>query len=77
MSYQLAGAVEAMQPLMNMITFSARNRAEIVRLHTCIADAVEARQGTAVADALSELERYTKALAQSVFAKRAQAGSGA
>ena len=27
LSYQLAGAVEAMQPLMNMITFTARDRA--------------------------------------------------
>ncbi|MEJ6394954.1 GntR family transcriptional regulator [Gymnodinialimonas sp. 2305UL16-5] len=72
MSYQLAGAVEAMQPLMNMITFTARDRAEIVRLHTSIADAAEARDGMAVSDALVELEAYTKALAQSVFAARAQ-----
>ncbi len=74
MSYQLAGAVEAMQPLMNMITFSARNRAEIVRLHTAIADASEARDGGAVAAALTELEVYTKTLAQSVFAAKAQGG---
>ena len=31
LSYQLAGAVEATQPLMNMITFTARSREEIVR----------------------------------------------
>ena len=30
LSYQLAGAVEAMQPLMNMITFTARSREEII-----------------------------------------------
>ena len=29
LSYQLAGAVEAMQPLMNMITFTARNAAAV------------------------------------------------
>ncbi|MBL4628981.1 MAG: FadR family transcriptional regulator [Roseicyclus sp.] len=73
LSYQLAGAVEAMQPLMNMITFTARSRKEIVRLHTCIADASEARNSAAVAEALTELETYTKMLAQSVFAAKAQA----
>ncbi len=73
MSYQLAGAVEAMQPLMNMITFTARDRAEIVRLHALIADAEDAGDGEAVIAALSELEAYTKALAQSVFEARAQA----
>jgi DNA-binding FadR family transcriptional regulator len=41
MSYQLAGAVEAMQPLMNMITFTARSREKIIDLHAQIADAVE------------------------------------
>ena len=55
MSYQLAGAVEAMQPLMNMITFTARNRAEIIRLHTRIADGAEAKDAEAVADAHAEL----------------------
>ena len=75
LSYQLAGAVEAMQPLMNMITFTARDRAEIVRLHGRIADAAEARDGTAVSKALEELEAYTKTLAQSVFAARAKAQS--
>jgi GntR family transcriptional repressor for pyruvate dehydrogenase complex len=45
LSYQLAGAVEAMQPLMNMITFTARSREEIVALHARIADAAEARDG--------------------------------
>ena len=73
MSYQLAGAVEAMQPLMNMITFTARDRAEIVRLHEEIADAAEAQNGEAVVTALSALEVYTKALAQSVFDARAKA----
>lgn len=76
MSYQLAGAVEAMQPLMNMITFTARSREEIVRLHTRIADAAEARDSSKVAEALTELEAYTKTLAQSVFDARAQTVAG-
>ncbi len=71
LSYQLAGAVEAMQPLMNMITFTARSREAIVSLHTDIADAIEAQDAEAASLALSALESETLALAQSVFAARA------
>jgi len=70
LSYQLAGAVEAMQPLMNMITFTARDRARIVDLHSRIADALEARDAHGTSAALSALEAETQALAQSVFATR-------
>ena len=72
LSYQLAGAVEAMQPLMNMITFTARSRAEIIRLHTAIADALEAHDGAAAEAALSALETYTQSLARNVLAARAE-----
>ena len=72
LSYQLAGAVEAMQPLMYMITFTARSREAIVALHTDIADAIEA-QDTAKTDAtLIKLEAYTRELAHSVVTARAQ-----
>ncbi|MDW3221349.1 MAG: GntR family transcriptional regulator [Paracoccaceae bacterium] len=71
LSYQLAGAVEAMQPLMNMITFTARDRARIIGLHKDIADALEAQNGAETSDALTALEAETQALAQSVFAARA------
>ncbi|WP_187430081.1 HTH-type transcriptional repressor NanR [Roseobacter fucihabitans] len=71
LSYQLAGAVEAMQPLMNMITFTARDRARIVCLHTNVADALETQDGTATSTALSALEAETQTLAASVFAARA------
>ncbi len=71
LSYQLAGAVEAMQPLMNMITFSARDRARIIALHTAIADALEAAAHQDVAQGLSDLETETRALANHVFAARA------
>tara|TARA_R110002049_G_scaffold23545_7_gene83514 strand:- start:400 stop:1137 length:738 start_codon:yes stop_codon:yes gene_type:complete len=70
LSYQLAGAVEAMQPLMNMITFTARDRAQIIALHTDIADAVEASDGAAVTAGLTALEAETQALAESVLAAR-------
>ena len=67
LSYQLAGAVEAMQPLMNMITFSARDRARIVALHSRIATAVEAQDGQAVSEGLTALEHETQKLALSLF----------
>jgi GntR family transcriptional regulator, transcriptional repressor for pyruvate dehydrogenase complex len=67
LSYQLAGAVEAMQPLMNMITFTARDRARIVDLHSKIADAVEAGDGPAAVTGLADLESETRNLAADVF----------
>lgn len=72
LSYQLAGAVEAMQPLMNMITFSARSRTEIVELHGRIADAIEAREAAGAEAALRDLEVYTQELARDVMAERAE-----
>ena len=71
LSYQLAGAVEAMQPLMNMITFSARSRERIIGLHSAIADAVEAQEAKVTDENLSALATYTQELAQNVIAKRA------
>lgn len=70
LSYQLAGAVEAMQPLMNMITFSARSREKIIGLHTAIADALEARDAEKCDTFLAALADYTIELAESVFAER-------
>lgn len=66
LSYQLAGAVEAMQPLMNMITFTARSREEIIGLHSRIVDALEAKDADTVDSALIGLERYTRRLAHDV-----------
>lgn len=77
MAYQLAGAVEAMQPLMNMITFTARSREAIVAIHTNITDAIEARDGEGCTAALSALESYTKDLARSVMAARDKAREAA
>jgi DNA-binding FadR family transcriptional regulator len=70
LSYQLAGAVEAMQPLMNMITFTARNRETIVQIHNQIADALEQNNAATADTLLLDLADYTETLAQSVFAKR-------
>ena len=72
LSYQLAGAVEAMQPLMNMITFTARSRERIVNLHSSIADAVEAQDAESTDQHLEALASYTNELAQSVFDAKAK-----
>ncbi len=72
LSYQLAGAVEAMQPLMNMITFTARSREKIVALHTRIADAIEARNRVLADQALQDLAAYTISLAHRVSDLRQQ-----
>ncbi len=70
LSYQLAGAVEAMQPLMNMITFSARSREKIVDLHTSIADALEAHDAVTADRQLAALAAYTQDLATDVIAEK-------
>ncbi|WP_406644579.1 GntR family transcriptional regulator [Aliisedimentitalea scapharcae] len=70
LSYQLAGAVEAMQPLMNMITFTARDREQIVALHTQIADAMTDQNGDLVDQCLEELAHYTTQLAHDLMAAR-------
>ena len=76
LSYQLAGAVEAMQPLMNMITFTARSREEIIALHTRLVDAIDARDGSEAERTLAELESYTRGLGRDVMATRINAAQG-
>ena len=68
--YQLAGAVESMQPLMNMITYSNRDRAKIIELHTKVADAIEARNPIQADAGLADLADYTLTLADQVRKQR-------
>ena len=70
LSYQLSGAIEAMQPLMNMITFTARSRAEIIAIHIDILNALITKDGDAIVTGLQRLETYTKELAQRVMAAK-------
>ncbi|WP_294220288.1 GntR family transcriptional regulator [uncultured Shimia sp.] len=72
LSYQLAGAVEAMQPLMNMITFTQRNRDVIIGLHTRIADALEMQNSADADAALAELTAYTLTLGEEAMEARAK-----
>ncbi|NOX40959.1 MAG: FadR family transcriptional regulator [Alphaproteobacteria bacterium] len=76
LSYQLAGAVEAMQPLMNMITFTARSREKIICFHTDIADAIEGGDAKKANTALNALAEYTIALAHNVSDRHRQNQSG-
>lgn len=62
LSYQLAGAVEAMQPLMNMITYTRRSREVIIALHQRMQTALARRCHTEVEHALDELYEYTISL---------------
>ncbi len=70
LSYQLAGAIEAIEPLMNMITFTARSRERIVALHDRIADAIEGGNPEGADSALAALGDYTITLARNVMERR-------
>jgi DNA-binding FadR family transcriptional regulator len=76
MSYQLAGSVEAMQPLMNMITFTARNRETIIRLHSKIANHLDNKEAEKVEAVLVTLSDYTKTLAYDVIAAKQKQKDG-
>ncbi len=77
LSWHLAGAVEGMQPLMNMITFRNRDRAEIVALHIRITDALEARDAALIDQFLNALCTVTLRQAEASEALHAQKNSGA
>jgi DNA-binding FadR family transcriptional regulator len=62
LSFQMAGVIEAIQPLLNMITYRSRDRAEIATRHARICDRLEARDATAVIAELRALSDYTARL---------------
>ncbi len=70
LSYQLTGAVEAMQPLMNMITFTKRSRSKIVSLHISLARAIETGDGAQATADLVSLQHYATALGRDIVARR-------
>tara|TARA_R110002124_G_scaffold55964_1_gene158400 strand:+ start:157 stop:891 length:735 start_codon:yes stop_codon:yes gene_type:complete len=74
LSFQLAGAVEAMQPLMNMITYRARDRVEITNFHAALIDALANRNLPQAEAALASLGRYTIALGRSAANRGAKTG---
>ncbi|TVQ02170.1 MAG: FadR family transcriptional regulator [Roseinatronobacter sp.] len=76
LSWHLAGAVEAMQPLMNMITFSARSRARIIALHQALVAALQAHSLPDAQAGLDALAAYTLELGGQIRAHRALQASG-
>ncbi len=72
LSFQMVGVVEAMQPLMNMITYRMRDRTRIADLHGAIATAVADRKPRKAETALRALAAYTHELAQLMRAGRAR-----
>ena len=71
LNFQSASAIESMQSLMNMITYSARDRAVIIELHTGIADAIEVGDAQKAEAELTKLADYTITLADQVREQRA------
>jgi len=72
LSYQLSGSIEAMQPLMNMITFTARSRAQIIEIHSELTEALRARDTQAAKNTLNRLESYTKQLAHALMSAKSK-----
>ncbi|MEL7465936.1 MAG: FadR/GntR family transcriptional regulator [Pseudomonadota bacterium] len=70
LAFQMAGVVEGMQPLLNMITYRARDREMIADGHEAIADAVEARDGTAAIVALERLAAYVSGLTEGLLVRK-------
>lgn len=63
-AFEMVGMVEAMQPLLNMLTYKTRDRAKIARLHQKLATAVEGRDLATAEATLDALASYTSELAE-------------
>lgn len=62
LSFQMAGVIEAIQPLLNMITYRSRDRAGIATRHERLRALLEARDADGVIGELRELSDYTARL---------------
>lgn len=70
LAFHMAAAVEAMQPLMNMITFSSRSRARIIALHEALVQAVEKGKPKPALAAMEDLADYMLRLGSEIRAER-------
>ena len=61
-SFQMVGVVEAVQPLLNMITYQLREKTRITELHTELADAIAARDLAQARITLKLIADYTNEL---------------
>jgi DNA-binding FadR family transcriptional regulator len=71
LSFQMAGVIEAIQPLLNMITYRSRDRAAIAGRHERICNALEARDAAGVIGELQALSDYTARLVREARVLRA------
>jgi len=71
LAFQMAGVIEAMQPLLNMLTWRGRDRAEIAARHARIAAQLERRDAQGVIADLAALSDYTERLVREAQALRA------
>ena len=58
LSFLMTAAVEALQPISNLITFRTRDRREIIGHHQRIVDCLARRDGEGAATAIAEQARY-------------------
>lgn len=65
LSVQMASVIEAIQPLLNMIIFRARDRQAIAKHHRRLLEGLEARDTVQMIDALRDLNDYTARLVRS------------
>lgn len=70
LSFQLASVVEGMQPLLNLITYQARDRELIADGHEALTEALEARDAKAAEAQLSAMAAYVSGLASGLLTKR-------
>jgi GntR family transcriptional repressor for pyruvate dehydrogenase complex len=56
--FMMYAVVEAMMPITNMVIFRVRDRAEIIKYHSTILDAIERGDAEAAVEALAELITY-------------------
>ena len=62
LSFQMVGVIEAVQPLMNMVTYRHRDRARITELHASLVQALENRDLEQASSTLKLLASYTTEL---------------
>lgn len=72
LALHLSGAIEAVQPLLNMVSYRLRDRREIVARHGAIADALEARDANAMIAEMAALGTYTLSLVREAQRQRAE-----
>ena len=70
LSFQMAGVVEGMQPLLNLITYQARDREVMAAGHEEIADAIEAGDAKTAEAALSRMAAYVSGLAAGMLSRK-------